>query len=488
MLTRLRLGGTIKALIVVFWLVMVYFLVERVHMIPDMIDVESTRLAETQSWMSIYFKGQKVGYTYQALTPIQSGYALDQKTFMRLNLMGQVQELRTLTSALLNKALGLTSFNFFMSAGPIRYQLGGTLNGLTLELAGMTGAYRNKMSLRLESVPRLASGLMHYLVQKGLEKGQRFRVPIFDPSTLSTRQVQVVVEDSEKLVIDGQPVDTFRVRMDYADIQTYAWVDTQGRTIKETGLLGMTLERTTESKATEGIAGRAELSDLVASTSAPTNRVLEAPRQVRYLKARLKGLDFSGFELDGGRQRFKDGVVEVTRQPIDFKNEKHLPLRDPNLQPDLEPTPFIQSRHPKVIRQARVLVAGLTSPLEIIDRIVGWVYEELDKRPTMSVPSALDVLETKVGDCNEHAVLAAGLLRAAGVPTRMAVGVLYFEGRFYYHAWLEAYWGRWMAVDPLLGQIPADATHIRFLTGDLSRQTDMVRVIGRLEVEILDVK
>jgi transglutaminase-like putative cysteine protease len=106
----------------------------------------------------------------------------------------------------------------------------------------------------------------------------------------------------------------------------------------------------------------------------------------------------------------------------------------------------------------------------------------------MSVPSAVDVLETRIGDCNEHAILAVALLRAAGIPARMAVGVLYFEERFYYHAWVEAFWGRWLAVDPILGQVPADATHIRFMTGGLDRQMEMVRVIGRLRVEVLEAR
>jgi transglutaminase-like putative cysteine protease len=123
-----------------------------------------------------------------------------------------------------------------------------------------------------------------------------------------------------------------------------------------------------------------------------------------------------------------------------------------------------------------------------MDKIMIWVYENLEKRPTVSIPSAVQVLEMKVGDCNEHSVLTAALLRAAGVPTRLAVGVLYFEDRFYYHAWVEAYWGKWLAFDPVLGQSPADATHIRFMTGGLSRQVEMVRVIGRLEVQILEVK
>ena len=117
-----------------------------------------------------------------------------------------------------------------------------------------------------------------------------------------------------------------------------------------------------------------------------------------------------------------------------------------------------------------------------------WVYKNLEKRPTMSVPSAKDVLASRVGDCNEHSILAAALLRASGVPCRVVVGVLYFQDRFYYHAWLEVFYGRWLAVDPLMGQIPADATHIRFLAGGLSRQAELVRIIGRLEIEILEAK
>jgi len=104
------------------------------------------------------------------------------------------------------------------------------------------------------------------------------------------------------------------------------------------------------------------------------------------------------------------------------------------------------------------------------------------------VPSALEVLQTKAGDCNEHSVLTVALLRAAGVPARTVVGVLYFEGRFYYHAWVEAYWGRWMAIDSLMYQIPADATHIRLVAGGLESQVELVKVIGRLQVEILEVR
>ena len=45
-----------------------------------------------------------------------------------------------------------------------------------------------------------------------------------------------------------------------------------------------------------------------------------------------------------------------------------------------------------------------------------------------------------------------------------------------------------MAVDPTFGQFPADAAHLRFTIGGLAQQVELVRLIGRLELEILETK
>ena len=59
------------------------------------------------------------------------------------------------------------------------------------------------------------------------------------------------------------------------------------------------------------------------------------------------------------------------------------------------------------------------------------------------------------------------MARALGLPARVAVGLVYLRGAFYYHAWPEVYvaqsptLGQWLPVDPTLNQFPADATHVR---------------------------
>ena len=79
------------------------------------------------------------------------------------------------------------------------------------------------------------------------------------------------------------------------------------------------------------------------------------------------------------------------------------------------------------------------------------------------------------------------------MPARIAVGLVYLRGAFYYHAWPEVYVteadgrGLWLPVDPTLNQFPADPTHVRLARGGLDKQAVILTVIGRARMAILDV-
>jgi transglutaminase-like putative cysteine protease len=166
--------------------------------------------------------------------------------------------------------------------------------------------------------------------------------------------------------------------------------------------------------------------------------------------------------------------MSILRQDLP-ENEKQEYLR---------PTPFIQSDHPEIRRLAGEIAGEPREPLEQARRINDWVYRNIRKQPVVSIPSALEVLRQRMGDCNEHAALFTALVRAAGIPARLQAGIIYQEGKFFYHAWVQVHLGSWISVDPTLNQLPADATHIRLVEGDLDQQVDLVKIIGRLKVEV----
>jgi transglutaminase-like putative cysteine protease len=120
------------------------------------------------------------------------------------------------------------------------------------------------------------------------------------------------------------------------------------------------------------------------------------------------------------------------------------------------------------------------------EKLVAWVYKSVEKRPVLSVPNALETLNNLVGDCNEHAVLLAALARAAGIPAQVEAGLVYQRGKFYYHAWNVLYIGEWVTADAVMGQMPADVSHIRFVRGEADTQIDLIGIIGKVRLKVLE--
>ena len=207
------------------------------------------------------------------------------------------------------------------------------------------------------------------------------------------------------------------------------------------------------------------------------------------LRVRIDGLDgFDPADLDGQGQSASGGTIEI-RDPRDLR-----PGPTPaDLDVFLRPEPFLESDAPQIRAEAARAAAGAATPRLAAERLVRYVHAIIEKKPTVSLPSALEVLKTRIGDCNEHTALYVAMARALRLPARAAVGLVYLRGAFYYHAWAEVWVdegqgrGLWLPVDPTLNQFPADATHVRLARGGLERQASIVGLVGHARLEILDV-
>ena len=160
------------------------------------------------------------------------------------------------------------------------------------------------------------------------------------------------------------------------------------------------------------------------------------------------------------------------------------------MQDFLASSPFIQSDHPRITKTADKIVSGTTNALEAASLIHKWVSSQMVPAPSPGVPSALDVLNTLEGDCNEHTYLFVALARAAGIPSTIKVGVVYHNGAFYYHAWPTVYVGEWIEMEPTFRppQLVADATHIAMFEGGFADQLGLVSTIRRMKIEVLSTR
>lgn len=154
---------------------------------------------------------------------------------------------------------------------------------------------------------------------------------------------------------------------------------------------------------------------------------------------------------------------------------------------ELSPGVHIESDHPDITRHAVRLAAGERDPTAIARRVVAWVNDSLRATAGGKPLSARQALDARTGDAREFALLTSALLRATGVPAQPVTGLLQINGRFYLHVWTEVYLGRWVPVDAMLNQFPADASHISFLAGAADPGPDLARILSRLDISVAPV-
>jgi transglutaminase-like putative cysteine protease len=192
--------------------------------------------------------------------------------------------------------------------------------------------------------------------------------------------------------------------------------------------------------------------------------------------------------MDGVGQSVDGDIVEI-RDPQSLQAGG----ADPGAAQYLLPESLIESTAPEIVAEAQNAIRNVTGNRARAERLTRHVNAILEKKPTVSIPSAREVLRTRVGDCNEHTVLFVAMARAVDIPARIAVGLVSVHGAFYYHAWPEVYLsdgqarGMWLPVDPTLNEFPADATHLRLARGGLEQQARILPLIGRLRIEIVDL-
>jgi hypothetical protein len=469
--------------IVAFWLVMMGLLVkktvyqdETAREIPEALKIkEIEKFPLKDQWMGIYIGENKIGYSHTLLRKVdspQEGYFLREECHLEIKVGGEKHKVSLTGESLLDKEFYpyLFAFVFFSDLGKVKVE-GKIKEGKARVKISSSGGTREEV-IELKGNPFLASSADFLISSQGLEIGKRYSLHLFDPQTFQIKPV--VVQIKKKVRLGSEKA--YIVEKNYQGIVTTSYINERGETLKEEGPLGLRMVKELREKAL--MMGPTSSSDLWEVASIKSNVILDDPRNVTYLKVRLR--------IKGETEKLKGGVREI--RAVKFKEEKSLslPLKEEKFNKYLSGTLFIQSGEEEIKILARQIVGNQKNAWKAATKICAWVYKNVSKVPTLSIPSALEVLKVRRGDCNEHSVLFAALARAAGIPTRLIAGIVYLEGKFYYHAWVEAFVGKWVALDPTFGQTVVDATHIKLIEGGLSEQLKLMKIVGKLKVEILE--
>lgn len=460
------------------------------HLIPLSAEALTTGESE-ERWNGVFFQEQHVGFTVTRTTPVSGGGTLyESRSSFRIATFGQVQEVITAGAALTDDIGQLRRFDFFMSAGGIQLVARGEVSGEQIIMEVDQAGETSTIEFDINDPPHVSLSLEDVIRRTELSVGLRFDVPYFDPITLSQGTMEIKVEDIE-ILENGE--EAYWLHSSMGDVETRSLVTPAGETLRQEGALGLSLVRMAPDEAAD-IPTADEPVDLIALSAVHLDGRITTPRTTRKLTLTIKGVEPERITHQPPLQT-REGDRVTVDIPL-LAELPSLPVIDRSQQQWVAASPTLPVAHPEIIARAAEVVADASTRLEAVQRLNQHVYEYVEKVPAMGVPNGLSVLRSAQGDCNEHTALFVSLARAAGIPTRIAAGVVYSDrigprGAFYYHAWPEVRLEGptdWVPVDPTFGQVPADGTHVKLVEGDLDRQVEIMGVMGRLGFVLIEHK
>lgn len=290
----------------------------------------------------------------------------------------------------------------------------------------------------------------------------------------------------------------------YPDLKAVEFVDERGQPLRsEIDLGGLKLVQLAADKALA--LSPMNPPELLVSTLVTPDRPIIKPRSLREATYVLRVKEGQMPELPStGRQRVERINDRAARVTVGVEPGEGAAPADAEREAALKPSAMVDQDDPAV--RALHAQAPKRGAIGSAERAEGWrrfVHRTIRAKDlSVGLATASETARTKTGDCSEHAVLLAALLRADGIPARVVSGLTYadaFAGQknvFGYHMWSQALLGegdraRWVDLDATLGDAtPFDATHIALgvttfseLSGDNPMLT-LVPLLGRLEIQV----
>ena len=318
----------------------------------------------------------------------------------------------------------------------------------------------------------------------------------------------------ERVEIDagGRTAEVFK-SIGVADVQpgveTIEHLDENGDAVRlETALGGfaVVIEKSDRATATGRPTERAPelMTSLFIKPSRPIRNAHStrfAEYVVRATEGDLGDIPSVGYQL---AERVDDGAVRVR---VNLRTPAEKAAGDLDRETYLAATVYLDSEDSAVHALARRAMLGADGlgPAAVGERLRAFVHRHISAKDlSVGFATASEVARSGEGDCTEHAVLLAALLRAEGIPSRVVGGLIYADqfagGRdiFGYHAWTQALLpdrdgvSRWVDLDATLpGTRAFSAAHIALSvtslddTGPVGGLTELAPLLGRLEIEVV---
>ena len=457
-------------------------------------------------WYALRMAGGKVGYCRHT-RKVQGDKVTNVETmvlsFARSGVALKISSVDRYVETLKGKPV---SFLSVQDLGIMATRVTGTISDTGVVTATVvSGGQPQRRTMQLPEGTLLSEGLALLQKAKGLKPGTKYTAKTFMAGLMQAADADVTIGEKTQVDVLGRVMTLTRVdmvaRTGKGEIPTTVYVDDDYVTHKMTmKTMGIDVEMLACDK-TFALSESDQVdffNKLLIKCPTPLEEVTSIKSATYHItpteaeKLKFPTMDSQSVRNGEGNARI------VTVRPLTAPKGHTMPYKgeDPAAKAALKPTRYVQSNAEKIVAAAREAVGSTTDAAKAATKIQDYVRKHINRKNlSVGYASALETLESRQGDCTEHAVLTAALCRASGIPARIVTGVAYassFRGRkdvFVPHAWTEAYiGGKWIGLDAAMGRY--DAGHIALCTGDGASDDffAMGQLLGYFRITKVDVE
>ncbi|QDT08743.1 Transglutaminase-like superfamily protein [Planctomycetes bacterium K23_9] len=469
-----------------------------------------------ESWYGYYLNNQHVGYSHtSAKRLVEDGadrseanivYEFQEQLRFRRGQSISVQHLSQ--SSVETRNGSLQNFESAIKVGPLVSRIAGTVANGQLNVESVRGTNRKTDRIVWESNQRGLDAIEQSLRRTPMAKGDKRALKMLLPHRYQLGIVELFCTgQSATSMIDGSYQSLLEiVSVEKVDGKVVSeqvlWTDDEGLIRKKLRSgVGMVAYRMGRQAALKDAIEEQDLFDAtIVNVSGSIDRQSET-KQVAYVVLPTEDLVQAGKTVSvpttPGQfiRMMEDGSVRIlVNQSADAVRQGFSATK---LQPsdgDLKPNAFIDSNHGDVRRIATAAIRGDLSQEEIALTLARTAKDLLNPRPTSEgFVRASTVVQKTTGGSTEHALVLAALLRAKGIPSRLAMGIKYVPDQeaMAYHVWTLAHVDgeKWISLDAMTGQ-QAAADRITFVTTNLNDGNPfnavaaVLAMMSRIQIEI----
>lgn len=450
-------------------------------------------------WYGVYMQGGKVGYGEMDFeksdTPVP-GWRTRESLTMIINAMGKTDTIK------------IVDERYYRSPGGELYsnkmKFGSVAGSMTVEGAKEADEYIVTIGIGGQQTKKTLAYPVDYLdnmkkpnlmIAEGkLAAGDSLKTSYFEatPPLSGLVHLDMKVDSISEYNFNGVPTQVYTIGFTIQEMHFsgVSMIDKDGRDLEMNlgGGIIMKLEGHDQAIRID------DTYDILNNNLVRPQIAIENPRVLNSLNLKITGIDESSI-LNTDHQKISmnaDSSLTADMTKADAPtNVLNLPIESEETAPYLTSTVYIQSDADEIKSLAKEIVGDEKNSWEAAKKINHWVYENINKEFTPDFSNALQTLHSRQGDCGEHTVLTVALMRAAGIPARPIAGLVYWPpgDGFGYHAWVEAYVGQWVMMDPTFDEDLINPTHIALVRGNIIDQAGVLyRVMGRMGIEVAEAK